>query len=108
MKEYLEGKIKLKEPTLGDMCKVGELIYRNGPDSLMAGMGLVDLISVVCKTEDGIKINELNPEISKEILKDFFLYWKPLKWISDNMRSLTPSKKSSQKPQKESEAITKP
>jgi len=70
MKSYLNNRITLREPTLGLMCKVGELIYKNGPDGLTAGIGLVELIEIICEvTEGGIKISELNPEISKEIQK---------------------------------------
>lgn len=97
MKEYLDGKIKLKEPTLGDMCKVGGLIHRYGPDGLTAGVGLMELLGVVCIVEDGIRLEDQKPNLSKEILKDFFPYWKPLEWMNDNIDILLSSKKPSRK-----------
>ena len=108
MKEYLNGKIKLKEPTLGDMCKAGEIIYRNTPDGLMMGLGLMDLFKIVCIVEDGIELKDQKPSLSKEILKDFFSYWKPLEWISDNIEGLTGLKNLSSKLPPELTDIPKP
>ena len=96
MKTYLDNQIKLKEPTLGMMCDVGEIIRTYSLSSTMAGAGLKELLKIVCEGDPKLLLNA-DPSISKEILTDFFLLWKPMEWISDNTSILPGSKKLLQK-----------
>jgi len=107
MKEYLEGKIKLKEPTLGLMCEVGELIQIHSISSVMAGKGMKQLLELICEGDIEFLMGS-NPDVSKEILKDFFAIWKPLKWIFANTSILPKSKKSLQELREASKNIKKP
>lgn len=95
MKTYLDNQIKLREPTLGMMCDVGEIIRTYSLSSTMAGTGLRELLKVVCEGDTDLLFNSA-PGISKEILTDFFELWKPMEWISDNTSILPGSKESLQ------------
>lgn len=92
MKTYLDNQIKLKEPTLGMMCDVGEIIQRYSLPSVMGGAGLKALLKVICEGDPKLLMDS-DPNISKEILTDFFELWKPLEWISSNTSILPGSKK---------------
>jgi len=107
MKEYLDGKIKLKEPTLEMMCEIGEIIQTYSIPSVLAGSGLKHLLGIICEGDVELLMKS-NPKESKQILQDFFTIWKPLEWIFANTSTLPKSKKSLQELRAASRNIKKP
>lgn len=95
-KTYLDGKIKLKEPTLEGLCKTGQLLKTYTESELVAGEGLLALIPIICEMPKDFDFkSNLPPKTATEILKDFFTLWNPWKWISGNTKLLIQSLKSS-------------
>ena len=106
MKEYLDGKIKLKDhPTLEDMLSVADLLHEY-PVSAVTGIKLLDLLSIVCEGDIEL-LKKSDPEVGSQILEDFWQSWKPLKFISRNTSIRQHGSKSSPSSQKAMETSSK-
>ena len=81
--------MKLKEPTLKDMCKVGELFAREDLSSILAGEKMIDLLLIVYEETTREELEKISPEKAREMLENFFTKWKPTKWIYGNTEIFT-------------------
>ena len=107
MKSYLDGKIKLNDPTFGKLCQIGQLLKTYDASDLTGGMATPKLIAITCEIAEGFDIDkDLPPGTAITLVEDIFDTWKPLQWIKENVKTMEKNMPKDSKPIEDDKALS--